>query len=101
MSAGFTPGPWAAELGRNGSFSIEAERGGIANGLLVLASRNEHPLMADQMHANARLIAAAPELLEALKSLVHSLDESDLIHDDQRQAFNASKAAIAKATGQS
>ncbi len=51
--------------------------------------------------ANARLIAAAPELLEALKSLVHSLDESDLIHDDQRQAFSASKAAIAKATGQS
>ena len=46
------------------------------------------------------LIAAAPELLDALAALLHSLDEEDLLHDDQRQAFNAARAAIAKATGE-
>jgi hypothetical protein len=51
--------------------------------------------------ADARLIAAAPELLEALKALTHSLDLADLIHDDQRAAFQAGIAAIAKAEGQS
>jgi hypothetical protein len=97
MSAKHTRGPWAAELGRNGSFSIEAERGGIANGLLVLASRNEHPLMADQMHANARMIAAAPELLEALQRFLKAWEDDS----DGAGAAKQARAAIAKATGQS
>lgn len=49
---------------------------------------------------NASLIAAAPDLLEALKALTHSLDEHDLLHDDQREAFAASLKAIARATGE-
>lgn len=53
-----------------------------------------------EQEANARLIAAAPDLLEALKALTNSLDEHDLLHDDQRLAFGDSLAAIAKATGE-
>ena len=49
--------------------------------------------------ANARLIAAAPDLLDALKALTHSLDVEDLVHDDQRSSFAAAIAAIDKATG--
>lgn len=50
--------------------------------------------------ADARLIAAAPALLDALKALTHSLDFADLLHDDQRKSFHVAMAAIAKATGE-
>lgn len=68
---------------------------GITGGLLVLARRNEHPLMAEQMHANARLIAAAPDLLDALLSLLHSADD----HSAYMSAVKDARAAVAKATG--
>jgi hypothetical protein len=54
----------------------------------------------DAIEMHERIRAAAPELLEALQSLAHSLDETDLIHDDQRKAYAAARAAIAKATGE-
>ncbi len=93
-----TPGPWAAEFGSYGSFAIEAERAGIGGGLLVLASRNQHPLLADQMHANARLIAAAPDLLEALRTADRTFAENGLLacHAARQEI----RAAIAKAEGQ-
>lgn len=48
--------------------------------------------------ANARLIAAAPELLDSLRALTHSLDPDHFEHDDQREAFKQAVAAITKAT---
>jgi hypothetical protein len=45
-----------------------------------------------EQEANARLISAAPELLEALKAVIAISDRS---HD----AWDAAKAAIAKAEG--
>jgi len=44
--------------------------------------------------ANARLIAAAPDLLEALTALTANLDEGDFISTTR---IDAAKAAIAKA----
>lgn len=54
----------------------------------------------EEMLANARLIAAAPELLKALQSIVASLAE----HDDEgmiehAEQMIAARTAIAKATG--
>lgn len=45
--------------------------------------------------ANARLIAAAPDLLKALQSLVANLAEGDFISETR---IDAARAAIAKAT---
>ena len=51
--------------------------------------------------ADARLIAAAPELLEALEELYHLIDDA---HDGDRvftfELAQKAKAAIAKARGQ-
>lgn len=56
-----------------------------------------------QVEANARLIAAAPDLLEALESLLH-YDEQDagcIPTDAHLDAQNEARAAIARARGES
>lgn len=56
---------------------------------------------AEERRANARLIAAAPELLEALKNLRDA--EWMVTHEwggDRKAALDAADAAIAKATGE-
>ena len=51
--------------------------------------------------ANARLIAAAPELLEALRHMIYAVE--DLTHGDAEDimAVKEARAAIAKARGES
>ncbi|MBV7502068.1 hypothetical protein [Achromobacter sp. ACM05] len=46
--------------------------------------------------ANARLIAAAPDLLDALAALIGCIDHGS---DDPASKLDAARAAIAKATG--
>lgn len=53
----------------------------------------------DQKAANAHLIAAAPDLLAALRSLVDQLGHVDWPSAQDVAAFDEAKAAIAKATG--
>jgi len=79
-----TPGPW--ESG-NGTTSIYGSDG------KEVARRIWHGPQDDERSlANARLIAAAPELLAALQYLC------EVSHTDPR-GFDAARAAIAKATG--
>ncbi len=52
-----------------------------------------HPREAEETRANARLIAAAPDLLEALKAVVR-------VADRKTDEFDAARAAIKKAEGQ-
>jgi hypothetical protein len=55
----------------------------------------------DEIMANARLIAAAPELLEALrKYLAAGFGNSTDHHHKQAEAYDTAIAAIAKATGE-
>ena len=79
-----TPGPWrVAGQGEQGTQQLPILR---PDGKIVAAIRDEGGL------ADARLIAAAPELLEALEGLC---EPSDPATDPQR--WEAAKAAIAKA----
>jgi len=56
----------------------------------VLGERNP------ELQANARLIAAAPDLLEALKRLIDAPNHGT--HEAMRRANEAAREAIAKAT---
>ena len=64
-----TPGPWSFELAPSGGFDIEKDPNDLGR-YMVIATRNPHPARAAEMHANARLIAAAPDMLNALRSLL-------------------------------
>lgn len=97
-----TPGPWRVSIhtenqrAKTGAFLITSDVRHIA----ALRSINtDRP--SEQRAADARLIAAAPELLAALQLCVHSLQD---IHADAvpgaGNAWAAACAAIAKA-GQS
>lgn len=105
MSEGFTPGPW--RMDHDGS-----------NWMVVT---DDYPEMVDvwgfngmpavEVVANARLIAAAPELLEALSAIVERIDYYASLKDEGKPniedwAYTYSstdmieaRAAIAKARG--
>lgn len=88
-----TQGPWCihTETQPHGCPIVGNGRGLM---LAMLSHSINYPDQRDEANANARLIAAAPELLEALKAvLANSLDSKGLA-DAHKQA----RAAIAKAT---
>jgi hypothetical protein len=89
MSA-HTPGPWSVSWDCNGLAHV-----GMGPNCTV--SRVMAPPAGDQ-EANARLIAAAPELLEALRHLLHNIEATGK-RIDLGFAPRAAREAIAKATG--
>jgi hypothetical protein len=89
-----TQGPWDYE-----SFALSEEI--VSNDKVIATVYSRHCTFPEEMRANARLIAAAPDLLEALQELYHLIDSA---HDGERvfttEMQKKAKAAIAKATGE-
>lgn len=95
-----TPGPWHTGQSTGSDCRIYAptENHAIArtygpelNGIGVCA------LTGPKNKADARLIAAAPELLAALEALIGTLDNSRIQEGRRDKALDAARAAIAKA----
>ena len=97
-TAKHTPGPWIVR-DFDGSIGTVETNSGIA----VAQAQGIYP-MTPQNHyireANARLIAAAPELLEALERIAgFTLSQFMGPHDMALECVLTAKAAITKATG--
>ena len=94
MSAKHTPGPWRfyTEPQPNGCPIVGNGRGLM---LAMLAHSVNYPAQRDEANANARLIAAAPELLEALIELADCGAEA---WGEDRPCVRIARDAIAKAT---
>ena len=96
MTAQHTPGPW--ELRPD-------DMGGLSS--LVFPAKQPHPVAGvtgyysgnGERLANARLIAAAPELLEALQRLSAQCERLRLPGETESDAERTARAVIAKATG--
>jgi len=99
---GHTPGPWTAfvntvfwEVHGPGDF------GHIGDTCASSASAPEYGRSMELGGANARLMAAAPDLLAACNGLLDAIHDS-MTHASQKHheaAIAAARAAIAKATG--
>jgi len=97
----YTPGPWRYSTAPqpNGCPIIGAGPLMVA----MLAHTVNEPAQRETDHANARLIAAAPDLLESLQQLVaESVNPHDgsEYEDGEWIALDKARAAIAKATGE-
>ena len=95
-----TPGPWEIKPEESNRNYIRI-RGSLVGELYKIANV---PLPdydcerdAKECRANTRLIAAAPDLLEALQNLVDQCEQEPGWH--QAPAIQSARAAIAKAEG--
>lgn len=94
METKHTPGPWnAVELSYNSSAYYIYGSGKDKRSLAVAHIPRS---TIQPMEANARLIAAAPDLLAALKLLLVCVDDEGR---QREEPFVSVRAAIAKATG--
>lgn len=97
-----TPGPW--EVVR--SWRGELEPFDAKNDHHLLSS--ESPLPLEEREANAHLIAAAPELLEALEALMAAYEsyardqeyEGNRWQPEYDENYQQAKKAVAKAKGE-
>lgn len=87
-----TPGPWKLE----GNW-VDGKLGGWISTLHPSPLFELIPITGtkDEIIANARLIAAAPDLLAALQECEAA---EDATHDQQADAFRNARAAISKAS---
>lgn len=96
MSTKHTPGPWFVDE----ESPLDVRTNGVGKLMWICDAPDGYDTSniegMKQREANARLIAAAPDLLEALEVVLCELEAQD-IHAPARIAF--AKAAIAKATG--
>lgn len=104
-----TPGPWEA-LG-NIVRSPMYQPGGLPRGVIIAECRDGYYLPhTEEAKANARLIAAAPDLLEAIKQIIWKLERKEMVAscperfefakiDINDAAVRMAREAFAKATG--
>jgi hypothetical protein len=101
---GFTPGPWKIEwmdaklyLGEDnviGEFPVGIFSGKGRNKLYVWRR-----LFDNFKNEDARLVAAAPDMYEALKLALSFLDHSEPSTGTEREVIDLCKMALAKAEG--
>lgn len=105
MSAAHTPGPWAI---REGYGLLKAEVGPHGRAVATVWTKQmpggkddqKEPVVWPEGEANARLISAAPELLEALRQ-IRELAYSGRHEEDFNAIQDRAEAALAKAGGAS
>ena len=91
-----TPGPWVAVYHPDKALGSDVStlQHGIKIAECGIPGKGRYPRKPEEIIANARLIAAAPELLAALKRIVR-----ERAHGVTDAAWDDADEAIARATG--
>ena len=99
MPHSFTPSPWVV-VGSRTKY-VEARIGdGLIQEVAACGPTEADNGYGQQQEANARLIAAAPDLLEALQHVALTISADDYLLDYFQTGYAKARAAIAKATGE-
>jgi hypothetical protein len=100
VSAGkHTPGPWAMEVRRDGDIEVGPSEGLTLGGVAPLATvygDDREPSTCWPVTANAKLIAAAPALADALEAVLRESRDwiIENMSDAERAALEAARAAL-------
>lgn len=93
----YTPGPWRVNGPQlSGTISVTSAH----DGAVAVMIQHEVEGRAFPTEANARLIAAAPDLLAALESVLKHFDPWSMPGSDGERVVIEARAAIAKARGE-
>ncbi len=97
-AAQHTPGPWV--IGAPSMAVLAMDRTRTYRTICNLPTGAHFSLEQDEIEANRRLIAAAPEMLKALRQAANALAaiRGEQFRAPQMSALDAARAAIAKAT---
>lgn len=95
----YTPGPWIVTDDVNAHVIRGAEQPRNERGVDFVFRDYVASIWGGYHEANARLIAAAPDLLAALEAMVKSW-EHGISYNDARNEIGNARAAIAKAKGE-
>lgn len=101
-----TPGPWIKEVRKSKIVAILPQKYGqrvietvLQTGYISSDDCGNPVCCCVEEHANAQLIATAPDLLEVCMQFVNSVDTCDT--KEQENAYVSAKLAISKAIGRS
>jgi hypothetical protein len=94
-AATHTPGPWFA------TDTIVAESNRTGSNAICDTAHSRYDMSHDEAKANARLIAAAPDLLAALEMVLNSTTHPGPLWTVSNESIAAAHAAIARAKGES
>lgn len=101
MKAEHTPGPWSMCLERRGvSFLVRDTDGRLVCEMSWHSSSRQHYPLRDESEANARLIAAAPELLKELERQIE-WTWNPFEPKNQSDRYKRMKALFDRVTGES
>ncbi|EOC5807417.1 hypothetical protein ACI49Z_003440 [Cronobacter turicensis] len=100
MKGNFTPGPW--EWWTSNSFlRLSSQATGKDGGVIDSYAMSDGHTSLSVSKADMALIAAAPDLLEALQLSVKAMQEGRLVsYPEWYGTINKARAAIAKAIGE-
>lgn len=99
MTGKHTPGPWEAAI-QHRCHAVIASISGEPKAVAIVGNNNPDDGNEPMRFANARLIAAAPDLLEVLRRLVIDAQLTGLDQQAGWDSFFAqAQEVIAKATG--
>jgi hypothetical protein len=103
MKTQFTPGPWEILNSITGRNDLYIWSSIVPDAEVSRAIASVHPDSGGSQKDNARLIAAAPELLKALQAIefAGTVGPQNPFHMTRAEMVRRARAAIAKATKQS
>lgn len=94
----FTPGPWLLDVGFDGSGDFN-QYWQVHDGSDAVVCSTSF-CMAGNKEGNAHLIAAAPDLYEALKSCLNFMENTESELGFSLESADQARAALAKARGE-
>jgi len=97
MDTKYTPGPWNIQGGKGKHGDLFVWKAGEYFGGHAIATVHEE--VEERAKANAHLISAAPELLEALQEIVTHATKYGAAPLSALLMFDRARSAIAKAKG--